>query len=365
MKTIPIKINFKNHPVHVGVNLIAKVPQWIDNETASRKVAIVTHPELVNLAAPLMEALRDSDYSPSLITIPSGESSKSMDTAMRIIDQLLEHQFERKDTVISFGGGVVGDTAAFAASIYLRGINLIHIPTTLLAQVDSAIGGKTGVNHSKGKNLIGTFYQPLFTVVDFTLLATLPEREIKCGLAEIVKYGIIGNAGLFKYIETHVDKIKACNITRDSDIWAHLITRSVADKAQVVTQDEKESGRREILNFGHTIGHGVEAASGYGRYLHGEAVAIGMIGATRLAETMGFLDSKTAIRIDNLILALGYDTTIDSSVTLSEVMRAMRLDKKVRNGKMRFVLPFGIGDVETVSDIDELMVTEIIEGLYA
>jgi len=364
MKTIALKLHFKNYPIHVGINLLTKVPGFLQHESVSRKIAIVTHPELVTMAQPLIDALTEAEYTVAVQTFPSGETNKSMDTVMSLVNGFVENKLERRDTVIAFGGGVVGDTAGFAASVYLRGINLIQIPTTLLGQVDSAIGGKTAVNHPSGKNLIGTFCQPLFTIVDHTLLATLPKREVKSGLAEIVKYGVIGNAGLFKYLEAHVDRIAKCDVVNHADLWAHLITRSAADKAKVVAADEKESGGRELLNFGHTIGHAIENAFGYGAYLHGEAVAIGMVGATRLGEQLKLIDGKTATRIETLIEKLGFDMTVKSTVTPDQIMKAMQTDKKVRDGKMRFVVPFGIADAEVVAEIPEATVRDIVAGLF-
>jgi 3-dehydroquinate synthase len=364
MKTIALKLHFKNYPIHVGINLLTKVPDFLQHELVSRKIAIVTHPELVTMAQPLIDALTEAEYTVTVQTFPSGEPNKSMDTVMTLVDGFLEHKLERRDTVIAFGGGVVGDTAGFAASVYLRGINLIQIPTTLLGQVDSAIGGKTAVNHPNGKNLIGTFCQPLFTIVDHTLLATLPQREVKSGLAEIVKYGVIGNAGLFKYLEAHVDRVAKCDVVNHADLWAHLITRSAADKAKVVTADEKEAGGRELLNFGHTIGHAIEQSFGYGTYLHGEAVAIGMVGATRLGEQLKLIDGKTATRIETLIEKLGFEMTLKATVTPDQIMKAMQTDKKVRDGKMRFVIPFGIADAEVVADIPEATVRDIVAGLF-
>lgn len=364
MKTISLKIKFDNHPIHVGINTLSKLPDLLEKEAVSRKVAVVTHPSLLTLAAPMIKALTEAEFNVSVHTFPEGESSKSIDSVMALVDQFLDHKLERRDTVVAFGGGVVGDTAAFAASIYLRGIHLVQVPTTLLAQVDSAIGGKTGVNHTRGKNLIGTFYQPLFTLIDHSLLATLPQREIKSGMAEILKYGVIGNAGLFKFIESHASRIAQYDVVGHADLWGQLISRSAGDKAKVVSADEKESGLRETLNFGHTIGHGIEAAFDFGTYLHGEAVAIGMVGATRLAEQLGFIDGKTTGRIEAIIETLGFETVIQPKVTVDQIIDAMKLDKKVRDGKMRFVLPFGIADVDTVADIPEESVREIIEGLF-
>ncbi len=364
MKTISLKLQFKNHPIHMGVTALHRLPALLAGESVSRKVAIVTHPELVDLASGLVTALTESGFDVGVHSFPSGESYKTIDTAMTLVAEFLGRKLERHDTVIAFGGGVVGDTAAFAASVYLRGIHLVHVPTTLLAQVDSAIGGKTGVNVPVGKNLVGTFYQPLFTLIDWSVLTSLPESEIKSGLAEVIKYGVIGNAGLFKYLETHAETISTLRYESSPELWAHLITRSASDKAKVVAADEKESGLRETLNFGHTIGHGIEAATGYSVYSHGEAVAIGMVGATRLSEQLQLIESKVANRIYGLIDRLGYSDRLPATVTPSQIMDAMRLDKKVRDGKMRFVLPFGIGDVEVVSGISDDTVLGIVEGLF-
>ena len=364
MKSIPLKIRFENHPIHIGTNLLSKFPELLKGQSIGRRIAIITHPELAQYAETVKLPLEEAGYAVSVISFPSGETGKSMETVIRLIDQMMAAKLDRTDTVIALGGGVVGDVAGFAASIYLRGIHLIQVPTTLLAQVDSAIGGKTGVNLPSGKNLVGTFYQPLFTLVDLSVLATLATREVRSGLAEIVKYGVIGNTGLFKYIETHAEKIAKCDVVASPDLWAHLITRSASDKAKVVSSDEKEAGLREILNFGHTIAHGIEAAFNYETYLHGEAVAIGMLGATRIARRLSLLDVKSTNRIETLLNRLGFTLTVRPDVPPEAILEIMARDKKVRDGKMRFVLPMDIGAVDTFMDIPQDVVETVVKELF-
>ena len=366
MKTISLKTKQQNHPIHIGENVLQHLPTWLDNANTGAKIAIVSNKNIWDIHGDsLLAAFGESQYSLHIILIPEGESHKTLDTVQTILDTLIEKRFERKDALLAFGGGVIGDTAGFAASIYLRGIPFVQIPTTLLAQVDAAIGGKTGVNHTAGKNLIGTFYQPLCTVVDIAFLDTLSRAEVLCGLAEVVKYGIIGNKGLFKYLETHQEKIASHHVKDHHRLWEQIIRWSCADKAAVVSADEKEAGLRETLNFGHTIGHGIEAASHYTRYSHGEAVALGMKAAIALAESGRFLGKKTAKRMVSLLKHLGFTLTLDPAITVDAVYTAMGTDKKIRNGQLRFILPTDIGQVVTVDDVTPDEVRAAIEALYA
>lgn len=366
MKTISLKTAFKNHPIHIGERILQHIPSWLSEATTGHQVAIVSNPTIWSLHGErLLAAFAENTYTIHTILVPDGEEHKTMDTVQTILDTLVDKRFERKDSLLAFGGGVIGDMAGFAASVYLRGIPFIQVPTTLLAQVDAAIGGKTGVNHAAGKNLIGAFYQPICTVADLSLLDTLSAHEVRCGLAEIVKYGIIGNTGLFKYLETHHNTIATYTITENHRLWEQLIRWSCADKAQVVSNDEKEAGLRETLNFGHTIGHGIEAASHYTRYSHGEAVALGMRAAIFLAEKESLLDSKSATRMHRLLGDLGFALTLDPKISPEAILQAMATDKKIRNGKLRFILPTAIGQVATVDDISSDAVTMAIRYLYA
>lgn len=319
-------------------------------------VVIITHPDINSLYGDIAkQACLDAGYSVKILEVPCGESSKSMDVVCHLLDQCLAFKLERRDAVIALGGGVIGDLAGFVAAIYLRGIHLIQVPTTLLSQVDSSIGGKTGVNHDMGKNLIGSFYQPTLTLIDPNLLTTLPDREIRCGLAEVIKYGIIMNADLFHYIVDHESSLTFPSYTTNATVWEHIIRQSCDNKSSVVSQDERESGLREILNFGHTIGHAIEAAFNYKRYNHGEAIAIGMIAEALLAQKLGLCDTKTVTLIINLFNQLNFETTL-KPIDSDDLIDIMYTDKKVRNKQLRFVLPTQIGQVTTVSvsDLDAI-----------
>src|SRR5450631_2968711 len=265
--------------------------------------------------------------------LPDGEQHKTLETAGRVFDALVEHKLNRDATVLALGGGVVGDIAGFCAACYQRGIGYVQVPTTLLAQVDSSVGGKTGVNHSGGKNLIGAFHQPLAVIADTDTLATLPDRELSAGLAEVIKYGCVSDPLLFDWLELNVGKLLA----RDTDALSYAIARSCQIKAAVVAQDEREQGLRAILNFGHTFGHAIEAATCYETYLHGEAVALGMLMAASLSHRLGLLDGDENQRIRDLVARAGLPTDVPK-IGAARALALMQLDKKVLSGKLRLVL---------------------------
>lgn len=366
MKTITLKTKQQNHPIHIGENVLSLLPDLLSSAKVGQKIAVVSNPSIWALhGETLLSALSETTYTLHPILIPEGESNKTLTTVQTILDTLIEKKFERKDALLAFGGGVIGDMGGFAAAIYLRGIPFLQIPTTLLAQVDAAIGGKTGVNHAAGKNLIGAFYQPIGTLIDLSFLDTLAKKDVLCGLAEVVKYGIIGNTGLFKYLETHTDKIATLNIKDHHRLWEYIIRWSCADKVAIVSADEREAGLRETLNFGHTIGHGIESASQYTMYSHGEAVALGMKAAIWLAETGRFLDKKSAKRMLSLLKKLGFKLTLDASITPEAIIDAMGSDKKIRNGQLRFILPTALGSVVAVDDITLEDVRIAVDALYA
>ena len=295
-----------------------------------------------------------------IVLIPDGERAKTLRTVARLLDRMLELNLTRQSTLIAVGGGVVGDVAGFAASIYLRGIAVVHVPTTLLSQVDSSVGGKTGVNHTRGKNLIGTFHQPRLVVADPLLLHTLPAREYRSGLYETLKYGVIRNPVLFRSFERQSDAIAA----RDPDVVENLVYGSLRIKAQVVSADEREAGLRRILNFGHTLGHAIEAAANYRSVRHGEAVGYGMIGAARIAARMGTLAEQERARIESAVAAIGKLPGI-ARLPVPAMLEALRHDKKIRDGKLHFVLPERIGSVTIRSDIPIGMVRSVLEELSA
>ncbi len=293
-----------------------------------------------------------------VVTIPDGERAKTLRTVSRLIDVMLELGLTRQSTVIALGGGVVGDVAGFAASVYLRGISVVQVPTTLLAQVDSSVGGKTGVNHSAGKNLIGTFHQPHLVIADPGLLASLPPREYRSGLWEALKYGVIRDRDLFVQFERRLPEI----LHKDPGVLEDLVYRCLRIKADVVEKDSKEGGLRRILNFGHTLGHAIEAASNYRRIKHGEAVGHGMIGATRIAEQLGRISGKEASRIDNAVRSIGALPSI-ARLSVKEIMKSMRHDKKIRDGNIHFVLPRRVGTVVVETGIPTKLVSTVLRSL--
>jgi 3-dehydroquinate synthase len=287
----------------------------------------------------------------SSVNLPDGETYKTVPTMQAIIDMLVESGANRDTTVVALGGGVVGDIAGFAAACYMRGVNFIQVPTTLLAQVDSSVGGKTGVNHEMGKNLVGAFHQPQVVLIDTATLETLPDRELKAGLAEVIKYGAICDADFFAWLETNMPSL----LQRDAEALAHAIRRSCELKADVVAEDEHEAGRRAILNFGHTFGHAIEHCQGYGEWLHGEAVAAGMVMAAKLS---GLPDGDVE-RLATLITSAGLPVE-PPSITADDWLGAMGLDKKIKGKKLRFVLLDTIGEGHVTANFDQGQLDEII-----
>jgi 3-dehydroquinate synthase len=288
-------------------------------------------------------ALEQSGFKPAIITVPAGETAKSLGSVQACYDQLAAHRLERKSFIVALGGGVVGDLAGFVAATYLRGIAFVQVPTTLLAQVDSSVGGKVGVNLKAGKNLVGAFYQPRLVLCDLSTLRSLPEREYRSGLAEVIKYGIIADAPFFRKLERVMPQL----LFRKARILADVVARCCQIKAMVVGEDETESGLRAILNFGHTIGHGLEAISGYGKYLHGEAISIGQVLAARLSAELLGMPAKDVTRIERLFARAGLPVAVKlSAIERRRLLGAMALDKKVSAGEIKFVLAGKIGEVQ-------------------
>lgn len=308
------------------------------------------------------QSLQDAGYEVQTHAIPSGETHKNLDTVRGMYDLLLRHRFERASPVIALGGGVVGDTVGFVAATYLRGVPFIQSPTTLLAMVDASVGGKVGVNVPQGKNLVGCFYQPTLVVIDTDTLRTLPARELRCGLAECVKHAVIRDGNLFNWIDRRLDSILA----QDSESLVGLVQRNVRIKADVVMADEKEAGVRAHLNFGHTFAHAIEATTGFGSgnaYHHGEAVALGMVAATRLAIDSDRCPPGLLERLILLLNRIGLPTTASDLPPTEDLINAMRLDKKVQAGRLRFVLPDQMGQVSIVSDIPVDLVSAAWDSL--
>lgn len=334
----------RSYPILLGNGLLG-TPELLEPYTGNQAL-VVTNPAIAGLYLPQARRSLASVDQVDVVEIGDGETFKTLDTYAAILDALIDKRHNRSTTVIALGGGVVGDVAGFAAATYQRGVGLVQIPTTLLALVDSSVGGKTAVNHPSGKNLIGAFYQPRAVIADVGVLATLPEREFRAGLAEVVKYGIIADAAFFAWLESHMDDL----LDRDPASLVHAIRRSCEIKARVVADDEREQGRRMILNFGHTFGHAIEAVTAYERFLHGEAVAAGMAMAMNLSVRLGRSDARDEKRVRRLIersglVAEALDVDVDA------MLDAMGMDKKVIHGRLRLIVCDGIGSVSVTGDV--------------
>lgn len=323
---------------------------------------IVTDEHLQPHVGPYERALESVGIPSQVAVVPAGESSKTLDQASTLYDRLVEGKADRHFLMVAFGGGVVGDLAGFVAATFARGLPLLMVPTTLLAQVDSSVGGKVAVNHPRAKNIIGAFHQPIGVWVDSQVLRTLPARELRCGLAEVVKYGVILDGKFFDWLEEHVEDILAL----DPEAVRRVVSRSCQLKAVVVSQDEREeTGLRAVLNLGHTIGHAIEAVAGYGgRFLHGEAVAVGMVAECRLAERLGWTTSGSTERVARLLGRFGLPTEAPG-LDIEALMEAMSRDKKNRGGKVRFVLPHGIGRVELTDAPTDADIRAVLTGSAA
>lgn len=359
-RNVPVHLGERGYHITIGAQLIASgdAADQIAAIAKGARAAIVTHPNLRALFGETLAAtLRLRGCDPIFCEVEEGETFKHLATVERLYQQFVEAQLDRRCLIIALGGGVIGDTAGFAAATYLRGLRLIQIPTTLLAQVDASIGGKTGVNLPQGKNLVGAFYQPSLVLVDISSLKTLPLRELRAGLAEVIKYGIIYDQAFFE--ETYQALPQLLNY--EVEALTKAVARSCEIKAEVVAQDETEQGLRAILNFGHTLGHALEAATAYQRYLHGEAVSIGMVAAALVGEEMGITPHETTHRIIAALQQAGLPTQFPLEVPLPEVLEIMHRDKKVVAGKTRFILARAIGKVEIVPDVPDAVVLRALE----
>ena len=324
---------------------------------ASQVFVVTVPPVRKRWGAKLLKSLRAGEFAPRLISMPDGEPSKRLATVEALAEKLVRLGADRSAVIVALGGGVVGDVSGLLASLYMRGVELVQVPTTVLAQVDASIGGKTGVNLVAGKNLVGTFYHPRVVLIDPTVLKTLPDREFRAGLYEALKCGIIGNIELFLRFEQNRARI----LKRDPVELEWLIAQSVKLKAEVVSADEREGGLRRVLNLGHTIGHAIEAETGYRRLLHGEAVAWGMIAATNIALSVGRSDSVTAGRIADAVLSLGRLPEVN--VSPRKILARLQNDKKTQNGVVHFILPREIGKVEVASDVPDSAIVQSVEEL--
>ncbi len=352
-----VQVPGASYPILVEEGLLARAGEMLEGLLSGRKVFILSDTTVWKLwGRQLAKAL--GPHRPPIILVPPGERSKRLATVEKITSRLSAQGAERSSLLVTFGGGVVGDMGGFAASVFLRGIDYVQIPTTLLAQVDSAIGGKTGVNLVIGKNLVGTFYQPRMVLADPRVLRTLPERQLRAGLFEAIKCAVIGDRALFDYLWTERRSI----LGGRPEALANVIRACAALKSRVVSQDEKESDRRRILNFGHTVGHALEAATEYRHFLHGEAVAWGMLAATRLAVGENLLSAAEADRIRALVVAYGPVPSL-RNIDPAGVSRHLAVDKKVRQGTLHLVLPQRIGEVKIVPGISERQILRVLKDL--
>ncbi|MGQ9546205.1 MAG: 3-dehydroquinate synthase [Dehalococcoidia bacterium] len=361
-----VETTTKSYPIYVGYGLLDKLGAKMKQAALSGTAAIISDGNIFSLYGSKVERiLEDAGFAVKSFVVPPGEETKSVDYAAKIYDFLVEHRIERDDVIIALGGGMVGDLAGFVAATFLRGMPWVQVPTSLVAMVDASIGGKVGVNHPKGKNLIGAFYQPNLVLVDSQTLTTLPRRELVSGWAEVIKHGLILDKEFFEFLESNVSRL----VKPEWELLARAIARSVAIKARVVGEDEEErEGRRTILNYGHTIAHGLEAATGYKRFLHGEAVAIGMMGAARLSQRLGLLSSVAVERQRALLEKFGLPTSLPDKpghprLSFRRITRAMELDKKVRGKAIHWVLLQDIGKAVIRSDVPQQKVLAVLQEL--
>ena len=355
MQPLVVDLGDRAYPIHVGSDLMGRSDLYAPH-LAGLQVLVVTDEPVADLYLDrLRRALGNREV--ESVVLAGGEADKTLDAVSRIVDVLVERRFNRSAAVIALGGGVVGDVAGFAAAIYHRGIRCLQVPTTLLSQVDSSVGGKTGVNHPAGKNLIGAFHQPVCVIADTGALATLSDRELRAGLAEVIKYGVLWDEGFFEWLETNLDGL----LDRDEGLLARAVRRSCEIKAEVVSQDEREAGVRARLNLGHTFGHAIEAGMEYGHWLHGEAVAAGMCMAADLAARMGWISAADAGRVQALIRRAGLPDRGPAALAPGDFLRLMARDKKVVDGGIRLVLPQAIGDTVLTGDFDPRALAETLE----
>ena len=354
VRIVNVPLGNRSYAIKIGTGLLASLGRECGRLSIGRQCAVIADTNVARrYASAAQRALTGAGFSPVLITVPAGETAKSLKTVQACYDQLAAHRLERKSFIVALGGGVVGDLAGFVAATYLRGIDFMQVPTTLLAQVDSSVGGKVGVNLKSGKNLVGSFYQPRLVLCDLDALATLPAREYRAGLAEVIKYGIIYDARLFERLEREMQAV----LRRDTSLVEGIVTRCCQIKAEVVEKDETENGLRAILNFGHTIGHALEAISHYGKYLHGEAISIGQVAAARLSRDTLDLPEEQVQRIRNLFQRAGLPTEARlTAPQRKQLFTAMKLDKKVSGGEIKFVLARAIGNVEMGQSISPAVI---------
>ena len=357
MQNIRVELGERSYDISIGSNILDNIGDALKSLNLSPKVAVVSNPTVLELYGErVSNSIKEAGFDLLTVTIPDGEEYKDLPWLQHIYDELLGHKLDRSSALIALGGGVIGDMTGFAASTYMRGIAYIQVPTTLLAQVDSSVGGKTGVNHKLGKNMIGTFWQPRLVWVDIETLRTLPERELLAGLAEVIKYGVIYDRALFDFLADNRDSI----LSLDSEALTHIVQRSCEIKAEVVAKDEREAGLRAILNYGHTIGHAIETVTEYKRFLHGEAVAIGMCLEAKLSRMLDLIDEGQVSQIKDVIDSYGLPSKKPSNINAHSIFLSMQLDKKAVAGELKFILPEKIGSVRIHKGVSEELLREVL-----
>lgn len=355
MEEVTVNLGRHSYRIVIGSGVIGRCGQYLEGFNLGKKVLLITNATVGDLYGDTVQSsLRDSGFKVIVHRLPDGEQYKTLQMAERLYDVAFTAGLDRACPVVALGGGVIGDLAGFTAATYMRGVPFVQIPTSLLAQVDSSVGGKVAVNHERGKNIIGSFYQPLIVLTDVDVLSSLPARELRAGLAEVIKYGIIKDAVFFGWLERYLENI----LRLDQDAAGKLVKQSCAIKAQIVEEDETEQGIRAILNFGHTLGHALETLTAYQKYRHGEAVAVGMVFASRLAEKMGMLKAEDRERIEALIMRAGLPAELPAGLSPKDFIPCFYSDKKVLSGRITFVLPGQIGRVTIARDLPEEVILQ-------
>lgn len=357
-RILNVDLGDRSYPIYIGVDLLERTDIFKSYIT-SKQVLVVSN---VTVAPLYLEKVLTglAGFQVETVILPDGEEYKSINTLDDIFTTLLEKRFDRGCTLVALGGGVVGDMTGFAAACYQRGVDFVQIPTTLLAQVDSSVGGKTGVNHALGKNMIGAFHQPQCVIIDTTTLQTLEERQLSAGIAEVIKYGLINDLEFFEWLEINMDQL----VAKDPQTLSYAIERSCFDKAEVVAADERESGMRALLNLGHTFGHAIETGMGYGQWLHGEAVGAGMCMAAGLSKKLGWMNQAEVDRVTALIKRANLPVYPPEDISVSQFLDLMSVDKKVKDGQLRLVLMKGIGKALVTSEFDSKALEELLNEYH-
>jgi 3-dehydroquinate synthase len=366
---ISVELPQQSYNVAIAPGGLETIGAWVSEQVLphyrlSQRLVLVSNPQIFkHYGDRVVASLTDAGFEVSVCILPAGERYKTLNSIQKIYDAALAHRLERSAAIVALGGGVIGDMAGFAAATWLRGVHFIQLPTSLLAMVDASIGGKTGVNHPQGKNLIGAFHQPRLVLIDPQVLTTLPAREFRAGMAEVIKYGIIWDVNLFEQLEA-AQRLDQRRYVSDA-LLQMILAKSCQAKAHVVSKDEKEAGLRAILNYGHTIGHAVESLTGYRRVNHGEAVAIGMVAAGHIAREMAMWTSAECDRQTALLEKTGLPTAIPAGLDLDAILDSLKSDKKVKDGKVRFVLPQHIGSVTVTDQVSPQVVRTVLDRLQA